>query len=195
MDAKQFFDNTAGQWRSLRTTHHLPFRRAETGSSDIKVEALGAKDEKIAEICAMHEADPSQSVGGAYVSWNGAMAWDKTDENHTGETVFALIPEDEQNLTGKLLRERGYAEIVPVAGQYNIDSQQALVLTTEYETMTIFERFWFIDQNTRLRTSTVQRFGGYNTATFCIERKMESLPPAQPEDVKNPTPIAAISGW
>lgn len=195
MDAKQFFDNTEGQWRSLRTTHHLPFRRAETGSSDIKVQALGAKDEKIAEICTMHEADPTHAVGGAYVTWDGAMAWDKTDENHTGETVFALIPTDEKNQEGQLLRERGYAEIVPVAGQYKMDKQQALVLTTDYETMTIFERFWFIDGDTRLRTSTVQRFGGYSTATFCIERRTQSLPTIEGEAPKNPTAIAAISGW
>ena len=49
-DAREFFQQSAGFWRSQRTTHHLPFRRAESGGSDINVEFLDAGDEKIAEI-------------------------------------------------------------------------------------------------------------------------------------------------
>jgi len=30
-DAKEFFKLSSGQWKSQRTTHHLPFRRAESG--------------------------------------------------------------------------------------------------------------------------------------------------------------------
>jgi len=82
---------------------------------------------------------------------------------------------DSGNLrAGVLLRERGYAEIIPVAGRYHIDEQEGLVLITEYETMTSIERFWFADADLRLRTSTVQRFGGFNTATFCAESRNQS---------------------
>lgn len=169
MDGLTFFQNSAGQWRSQRTTHHLPFRRAETGGSEIKVETLNKNDPKIVEICEMHSFKPELSVGGSYVAWDGSMQWDKDNEDHKGETVFALIPTADNPREGKLLRERGYAEIVPVAGEYYLDYDDALVLTTEYETMTIHERFWFVTDDIRMRTSTVQRFGGFNTATFCIE--------------------------
>ena len=57
-DAKEFFQQSAGKWRSQRTTHHLPFRRAESGGSDITVKFLDANDEKIVAICEMHDADP-----------------------------------------------------------------------------------------------------------------------------------------
>jgi len=77
-----------------------------------------------------------------------------------------------------------------------IDHDDALVLTTEYETMTIHERFWFVSDDVRLRTSTVQRFGGFNTATFCIEVREKS------EDDKTTQPnldslldSPAITGW
>ena len=196
MDGLEFFQQSAGNWRSQRTTHHLPFRRAETGSSDIKVETLTSADPKISEICQMHSFEPELSVGGSYVTWDGAMQWDKEDENHQGETVFALIPATDNPRQGKLLRERGYAEIVPVAGEYYLDHEDALVLTTEYETMTIHERFWFITDDIRLRASTVQRFGGFNTATFCIEvRDNYYSQTDNQEENKSLLDTPAITGW
>lgn len=195
-DAKDFFQQSAGKWRSQRTTHHLPFRRAETGSSDIEVQFLDAGDEKIAAICQMHDVDPQLAIGGAFVSWDGSMAWDRENEDHKGTTVFALIPDSDNPRQGKLLRERGYAEIVPVAGEYQMDNEDGLVLITEYETMSIIERFWFVNPDLRLRSSTVKRFGGFNTATFCTESRVDESATAKPAP-ENTTDalVFAISGW
>ncbi|NEO84727.1 MAG: phycobiliprotein lyase [Spirulina sp. SIO3F2] len=194
MDAMTFFEKSSGRWQSQRTTHHLPFRRAESGGSDIQVEALPANDSRIVEICQMHEVDPSLAIGGAYVAWDGAMAWDKEGEDHAGSTVFALIPDDETGRTGKLLRERGYAEVVPVAGRYEMDAEDGLNLITDYDTMSVEERFWFVNPDLRLRTSTVKRFGGFNTATFCAEARQR--PDAEQTDVTDAvTPVPALFGW
>ena len=193
-DAKEFFQHSAGRWRSQRTTHHLPFRRAESGDSDINVEFLNAEDEKIIAICEMHDVEPQTAIGGAFVSWDGSMAWDKENEDHKGTTVFALIPDPANPRKGKLLRERGYAEIVPVAGEYEMDEEDGLILVTEYETMSIIERFWFVNPNLRLRSSTVKRFGGFNTATFCAESRIvdaEENITTEDDDTK----AYAISGW
>ena len=173
MDGLTFFQHSSGKWRSQRTTHHLPFRRTETGGSEIYVETLAKDNPKIIEICEMHQVDPELTIGGAFVSWDGSMQWDKDDENHEGTTIFALIPEPDNPRKGNLLRERGYAEIVPIAGEYYLDEENGLVLVTEYETMNTIERFWFPAPNIRMRTSTVQRFGGFNTATFCVEVKVK----------------------
>lgn len=197
MDVMDFFRLSAGQWHSQRTTHHLPFRRAELGDSTIFVEALEEGHPRVVEICQIHSVDPALAVGGALVTWQGSMAWDREDENHTGNTVFALVPDRHQPGTGQLLRERGYAEIVPVIGRYDIDADQALVLTTEYETMSSVERFWFAHANLRLRTSVVKRFGGFNTASFCAEsRIMPVTAPATAEtlDLSSP-PLLSAFGW
>lgn len=191
----EFFQRSAGQWRSQRTTHHLPFRRAETGNSDIVVEALAADAPQVIEICKMHEVNPNLAIGGAFVKWEGSMAWDKEGEDHEGSTVFSLIPDAEHPRQGKLLRERGYAEIVPVAGRYEMDEEDGLNLITEYDTMSIIERFWFVSPDLRLRSSTVKRFGGFNTATFCIESRVRE--PGNP-DSTSPTAssqLYAICGW
>ncbi len=197
MNAMEFFQHSAGKWKSQRSTHHLPFRRAETGDSDIYVEALAVDHPKIIEICQLHEIDPSLSVGGAFVSWDGSMAWDKDNENHEGTTVFALVPDDEEGTKGRLLRERGYAEIVPVVGRYEIDEEEGLVLATEYETMSIVERFWFASPNLRLRSSTVKRFGGLSTATFCVEARVIDTPEEEPIPAPNSaTPeLFSLSAW
>lgn len=174
MDATKFFELSAGKWRSQRTTHHLPFRRSETGESEINVDSLSADHPKVIEICQLHEIDPSLAAGGALVSWQGTMAWDKTDENHQDSTVMVLVPEPGNPQKGKLLREKGYAEIVPVAGLYQMDDDDGMVLITEYETMSSQERFSFVSPDLRMRTSLVKRFGGFSTASLCIESRVDS---------------------
>jgi CpeS-like protein len=209
MDVMEFFQLSTGKWRSQRTTHHLAFKRAEAGESEIEVEALTADHPQVMEICQLHQVDPKLAIGGAFVSWHGAMGWDKDDENHEGSTVFALVPDADQPHQGTLLRERGYAEIVPVAGQYHMDDEGGLVLTTEYETMSSIERFWFPSPSLRMRTSTVKRFGGFSTATFCTEFRVadpseEALEPEEiesdltPDQIKNavePAKYFSFLGW
>lgn len=200
-DAMEFFALSAGKWRSQRTTHHLPFRRAETGDSNIEVETLPVEHPKILEICELHDVDPAQAIGGAYVTWHGAMSWDREDEeNHQGSTVFVLVPDADNPRQGQLLRERGYAEIVPVIGRYELDDDGGMVLTTDYETMSSVERFWFINPNLRVRSSTVKRFGGFSTASFCTEFRVgaEDASP-DPSSADSPTSSTSVYssafGW
>jgi CpeS-like protein len=198
MDAMEFFQSSAGEWRSQRTTHHLAFRQAEIGDSNIQVTALAAGDERVAEICKIHSVDPSRAAGGAFVTWHGSMSWDKEDENHKGSTVFAIVPDPENPRQGLMLRERGYAETAPVAGRFEMDEDDALLLITEYETMSSIERFWFANPNVRMRTSTVKRFGGPSTATFCTEVRIASEEDAAPEaagDKATGSEFYSALGW
>ncbi len=198
LDAMEFFQQSAGRWKSQRTTHHLPFRRAESGSSAIEVETLEATHPKVVEICKMHEIDPALTIGGAHVTWNGEMEWDREgEEQHSGETVFALVPDDENNhRCGRLLRERGYAEITPVVGRFELDDEDGLVLTTDYDTMSATERFWFAGPNLRLRSSTVTRFGGLSTASFCAETRLEDeAAQADAEKSWQETSLYSSLGW
>ena len=113
------------------------------------------------------------------------MAWDRAGESHEDQTMFGLIPEDETGRRGLLLRDRGYAEKAPVAGQFRMDDENGLILTTDYEMMSSLERFWFASENVRLRTSTVQ--GLSNNASFCIETR-------QLDDVDQTSPVMTSNG-
>ncbi len=111
-----------------------------------------------------------------------------------------------------MLRERGYAEIVPVVGRYHMDDEDGLVLTTDYETMSSIERFWFASPNLRLRTSTVKRFGGFSTASFCTEARIATeteqlgdsatstispsdVTPKQAQDAFESRQLSSVFGW
>ncbi|OLT63539.1 phycobiliprotein lyase [Moorena bouillonii PNG] len=174
MDAMEFFQLSAGNWRSQRTTHHLAFRQAEKGELNIKVATLEADHPQVIELCELHKINPSLAAGGALVSWQGTMAWDQSDDGHKDSTVMVVVPDADSPRQGKLLREKGYAETMPVAGIYQMDAQDGLVLITEYETMSAHERFSFITPSRRMRTSIVKRFGGFSSASFCIETRIDS---------------------
>ena len=174
-DALSFFRLSCGRWMSQRSQHHLLHRRAEAGASFIVVEELLKGDERLAEIAKCNDQDVSRIIGGCWVRWSGSMAWDRAGESHEDQTMFGLIPSDDAGRHGLLLRDRGYAEKAPVAGQFRMDEENGLILTTDYEMMSSLERFWFAGPNLRLRTSTVQ--GLSNNASFCMEtRQLDDAP-------------------
>ncbi|KAK4528833.1 hypothetical protein GAYE_SCF65G6780 [Galdieria yellowstonensis] len=170
-DAMDFFRLREGQWRSWRVTHHLAFRRDEQGFSNIVMKVLDKTDERIIELCRAHQVEPQLAAGGCYVEWEAQMSWDQEGENHQGSTIFAIVPDDEDGCSGKLLRDRGYAEIVQVAGTFRLTDNKELVLHTPYDGGDVEETFAFIDKDTVIRSSTVKRFGGFATATFSTERR------------------------
>ncbi|NDD69572.1 MAG: phycobiliprotein lyase, partial [Synechococcaceae bacterium WB9_4xC_028] len=72
--------------------------------------------------------------------------------------------------SGVLLRDLGYAEKAPAASCFSMDEQDGLMLTTEYETMAVWERFSFAGPDVRIRSSTVE--GLSNNASFCLELRL-----------------------
>jgi hypothetical protein len=86
---------------------------------------------------------------------------------------------------------------MPVIGRYEIDDEEALVLITDYPSMSSYERFWFPAPNVRMRASTVKQFGGFSQATFCTEELIDetnNLDIAENTPVTQPA-IASIFGW
>ncbi len=172
-DAMEFFQHRVGRWRSRRVTHHLAFRRAESGESVITMGVLEPTDERIVALCEMHKVDPSEASGGCHVTWQATMSWDQEGENHTGETVFAIVPDADNPRKGRMLRDRGYAEVVPVAGRFEMTEDDELSLSTPYEGGAVEEVFAFDDINVCNRVSSVKRFGGIATATFSTETRLD----------------------
>ncbi|KAI0561786.1 Calycin [Gracilaria domingensis] len=184
-DAMEFFRHREGNWNSWRVTHHLAFRRSESGSSEIKMQCLEKDDERIVSLCKDWDVDPTKAQGGCYVTWMATMAWDQEGENHEGSTVFALVPDDDDIRKGKMLRDRGYAEIVPIAGTYHLDEHDALNLVTPYEGGEVVEKFSFDGPDVVNRVSTVRRFGGFSTATFATETRTQGATEEEDPDEGN----------
>ena len=192
-DALSFFRLSCGRWTSQRSQHHLLHRRAEAGASFIVVEELHKGDARLAEIAQRNNESVERIVGGCWVRWSGSMAWDRAGESHEDQTMFGLIPTDDAGRSGLMLRDRGYAEKAPVAGQFRMDDENGLILTTDYEMMSSLERFWFAGPDLRLRTSTVQ--GLSNNASFCIEtRQLDDVDQTSPVMTSNGAALAPF-GW
>ena len=198
-NALSFFQLSCGRWRSQRSVHHLLHRRAEAGGSLIVVDELAASDQRLVELAQLHGQDPAGLVGGCWVRWSASMAWDKAGEDHTGESVIGLIPTDERGREGILLRDLGYAEKAPASSRFCMDAHDGLLLSTDYETMSVWERFAFQGPNVRVRTSTVE--GLSNNASFCIETRCEDAqeerPAASPAagGAAASQPALSLLGW
>lgn len=137
------------------------------------MKCLASDDEKILQLLDDNNIDRDLAQGGCYVTWRATMAWDQEGENHEGSTVFALVPDSDDPRRGRIIRDRGYAEVVPIAGQYYLDDEDALCLSTPYDGGAVEERFAFDTYDNLHRVSTVKRFGGLSNATFATERKID----------------------
>jgi hypothetical protein len=86
---------------------------------------------------------------------------------------------------------------MPVVGHYEMDEEDGLVLLTEYETMSSRERFWFANDNTRVRTSIVKRFGGFSSTTFCSETRVEGEVEGSkaPTVIQSEARVPSVFGW
>lgn len=173
-DAMEFFRHREGKWSSWRVTHHLAFRRSESGTSEISMTCLEKDDEKITSLLDDNDVPRELAVGGCYVTWKATLAWDQEGENHEGSTVFALVPDADDKRRGRIIRDRGYAEVVPIAGRYCLDVEDALCLETPYDGGAVEERFMFDGPDRLHRVSTVRRFGGLSSATFATENRIEN---------------------
>jgi hypothetical protein len=172
MDIKEFFEQSAGKWFSQRSSHHLAFKQAENGKSNITIEMLSADSPEVIKLCQQYNIEPQLALCGARVAWDGTMEWDEDKEQHKGSTVLVPVPDPDKPNEGQLLREMGYAEKAPVAGRYIMGDDGALTLITDYETMYSEERLWFASPNLRLRTSILKRFGGFSMASLSSEIRL-----------------------
>jgi CpeS-like protein len=178
MNVMGFFEQCTGRWYSQRVSHHLAFRRQERGQSEIAISCFPADDPAVIALCELHGVDPQRALGGALVTWKGTMQADTA--NHDGKSLLVPVPDAADSPEGMLLRDLGYAEIVPVAGRYRMQENGMLYLVTSYENTETEERFWFGGPNLRFRSSLVKSIMGLNT-TYCTEIRL-----AEGESLRQP---------
>jgi hypothetical protein len=172
-NALEFFRLRTGEWLSKRVTQHMAFRRQESGESRITAQLLEANDERVKQLCALHNFAEDAAMGGCLVTWRATLQWDQEGDAHTGEAIFALVAQPGSNgRCGKILRDRGYAEVVPITGDFYMDEEDALYLVTPYEGGEVSEKFVFAERDILYRFSTVKRMGGFSNATYAVETRI-----------------------
>ncbi|MEH2068052.1 MAG: phycobiliprotein lyase [Nostoc sp.] len=169
----EFFELSIGRWRSQRSGHHLAFAHFEEVLSTIDIESLSHDDPAVREICKLYDADLGSITHPFRMTWEGESDWD--DKPISGSTVLVPIPDVENPSTGKLLREKGYAEIIPAVGKYHLSDDGIFTLVTEYDLAAAEERIWFANPNLRFRVSLIKTSDGKGVTTASFSSEIRSL--------------------
>jgi phycoerythrin-associated linker protein len=170
MDISQFVAQSLGQWRSQRSAHHLLFGHFEAVQSVIEIAALALDDPAVLALCQSYSVDPNTIVSPFQMSWEGQSDWDE-NEVLKGSTVLVPVPDPTSPRRGKLLRDQGYAETIPAAGDYHLTEEGVFVLLTAYDRAAAEEKIWFINPNLRFRVAMIKTSDGNGvvTASFSSE--------------------------
>ncbi len=166
----EFFRLSQGVWYTQRSVHHFDLVADQSGESLLYVEVLSAADDRCRLICAQQDIDPKLIAGGA------SFMWQPHDQdqppNPDQAAILVDVPQDASH--GRLLRNQGYVEKIPVVSRYWFGEDGILTIETEYETNQGQERCWFLSEDFRVRAITVRMLGGVYMMTYCSERRMLS---------------------
>lgn len=167
-----FFHKSEGVWFTQRTVHHFDTVADESGESKLHVQVIKPDDDRIKTICELQGIDPAIAAGGASFMWQAHQ--DNQEPNPDQAAVLIDVPDDETGRSGKLLRNQGYVEKIPVVSRYWFGKDGILTIDTDYESNQGQERCWFITDDFRVRVSTVRMMNGVYLMTYCSERRCVS---------------------
>lgn len=173
MDIIQFVEGSIGRWRSQRSAHHMLFRHFEAVESVIDIMALVPDDPAVLDLCKSYGVDPATIVSPFRMTWEGHSDWD--DSELKGTTILVPVPDRTHPNQGKLLREQGYAETIPAAGDYHLTPDGTFVLLTHYDRAAAEEKIWFATPNLRLRVSLIKTSEGSGVVTASFSSEVRDL--------------------
>jgi hypothetical protein len=169
MTMMEFFCKSEGVWFTQRTVHHFDSVADQSGESKLYVGAIALDDPRVKAICESQNIDPASAKGGASFMWQEHDNDQEPNPDHAA--VLIDVPDDESGRSGKLLRNQGYVEKIPVVSRYWFGQDGILTIDTEYETNQGQERCWFMTDDFRVRVSTVRMMNGVYLMTYCSERR------------------------
>ena len=164
-----FFRKSEGVWFTQRSVHHFDSAGDESGESNLFVSVVAKDDPRTKAVCEQQGIDPARAMGGASFMWQANE--DTETPNPDNAAVLIDLPDDETGRSGKLLRDRGYVEKIPVVSRYWFGQDGILTIDTEYDKNQGQERCWFITDDFRVRVSTVRMMNGVYLMTYCSERR------------------------
>ncbi|NEO80386.1 MULTISPECIES: phycobiliprotein lyase [Moorena] len=172
MTMMDFFRKSEGKWFTQRTVHHFDNAADESGESNLIVQVIEKDNPKVQTVCDLQKIDPSQAMGGASFMWQ--INLDDREPSSKYAAILIDVPDDETKLSGKLIRDQGYVESIPVVSRYWFGKDGILTIDTNYQNNQGQERCWFVTDDFRVRVSTVRMMNGVNLMTYCSERRCVS---------------------
>ena len=172
MTMMDFFRKSEGTWFTQRSVHHFDLSADQSGESNLIVQVVEREDPRVSTICQQQGIDPALAMGGASFMWQENQ--DNREPDPDRAAVLVDVPDDGSMLSGKLIRDRGYIERMPVISRYWFGKDGILTIDTEYDNNQGQERCWFLTDDFRVRVSTVRTMDGVYLMTYCSERRCVS---------------------
>ena len=169
MTMMDFFRKSEGTWLTLRAVHHFDLVDDESGESNLIVQVVEPHEPKVTAICEQQSINPALAMGGGRFMWQANLEDEPPNPDYGA--VLIDVPDDESKLSGKLIRDQGYVEKIPVISRYWFGKDGILTINTEYDNNQGQERCWFITDDFRVRVSSVKMMNGVNLTTYCSERR------------------------
>ncbi len=167
-----FFEASRGTWLNRRVVHHLDCQDDEAADSNLIIEPFDNNDPVVEKVCQALNVKISDAAGGARFWWESNLMEESRNEDYAAVVVDAPNPENPRE--GFLLRDVGYVEKKAVVSTYTFAEDGLLTIKTRYDTNVGIERCWFVNDQIRMRVSSVQFLNGVAMTTYCTEFRCPS---------------------
>ncbi len=161
----EFFQASAGNWRSERRYYTLPDGDTKEMVSLITIQFLAQGCEELQELAQLHQLSDMESLTcGAQVSWNSTDSVSGKKQSK-GSTLFGAL--------GTILyRDRGFATTKPVKADYYFINDQTMCLRTEYNGSVFEEELKLVGSNYRTRQTIISRAGEQQMIGQYLEKRI-----------------------
>jgi hypothetical protein len=169
---EDFFEASRGLWLNRRVVHHLDSQDDEAADSNLVIEPFNASDDAVEKVCKVFGIEAREANGGARFWWESNLLAEKRNADYAA--IVIDVPKPEHSDQGYLLRDVGYVEKKPVLSTYEFTPEGVLTIKTRYDTNFGIERCWFVNDQIRMRVSSVQFLNGAAMTTYCTEFRCPS---------------------
>jgi hypothetical protein len=150
--AENFFQQSAGNWRSLRRYYTLKNDETQEVVSQLMIQFLEQGSEELIQLARLHElADETAISSGVLTTWESNYVGPSPKQSK-GSSIFGV--------SGDLLyRDRGFSTTKPVIAQYTMRDSNTMTLRTEYSGNVFEEEVKLIGSQYRTRQTIISRAG------------------------------------
>lgn len=161
----EFFQKSAGQWRSERRYYTLPDGDTKEMVSLIQIRFLEQGCEELVTLARLHGLmDETVLTCGAEVQWDSSESVSGRKQSQ-GSTLFGA-------LGTVLYRDRGFATPKPVTADFHFSNPQTLSLRTEYKGSSFEEEIKLVGQLYRTRQTIISREGEQQMIGQYLEKRL-----------------------
>ena len=179
MQIEEFFLNSVGEWKSMRSGHSLAFQEFEEIRSEIKITPTPTNDSRVIKLLKDNSITLNEIKYAFLICWEAKSSWGEENQkgNSSGQSI--LIPVKMSKTEGKIIRSVGYTEAIQVISSYKLLEDGTLIIYSDYNHISTEERIWFISTNLRSRSSVTRAINSlailqtsYASEIRCIKNKL-----------------------